>query len=213
MPCVRRMPKRSTDRAPPILQRCLVRRKEACVRRKGAPRVAMSVRHGRQHRLADANSEFESWRQSLAHAFQLAEFIKDHKIARRYLVEYGLTDACDAGRVEMARIRTRRGVQVNPIRPTRRDIAQKARTASTIRQTMEFSDRSGDLCSRAAPIAYHCNKQALRRRAIIRQDGGDLSNSGRHRVLLYDLRNEHGPVPIFNQPETCTSGRAHMAHL
>jgi hypothetical protein len=98
------MPKRDVYRAPPILQRCLVGGKEACVRRKGAPRVAMSVRHSRQHRLAGANRKFESSRQSLAHAFQFAEFIKDYEIAHRYLVEYGLTDARDAHCIEMARI-------------------------------------------------------------------------------------------------------------
>src|SRR5215467_8899759 len=102
MRCTRRTPKRHADRTPPILQRYLVGREEACIRRKSAPSVAISLRHSGQHRLTGADREFEGWRQSLSHALQLAEFIKDDEIAHRYLLEYGPAGACDARRIEMA---------------------------------------------------------------------------------------------------------------
>jgi hypothetical protein len=78
-----------------------------------------------------ADREFEGWRQSLSHAFQLAEFIKDDEIAHRYLLHYGPTGASG------------------------RHIAQKAPTTATIGQTMKLSDHAGNLCSRVAPSGYH----------------------------------------------------------
>src|SRR4029079_15185805 len=122
-----------------------IRRQGLRRRRKGAPRIEVLVRDGRQNWFTCSNRRLKRTDKSARRSLELSKLAQHHEVAQLDLLQHGCAGDIGTRSIDVACRVARANFEIDRVGFAGDDISENASIARAVWQTMRFLNQADDL--------------------------------------------------------------------